>query len=54
MALTSCLPQGEQINEGFLDELYMLPEELPEELSASASLVADSQSSTSRQVHRNP
>lgn len=54
VALTSCLPQGEQINEGFLHELYLLPEELPEELSPSASLIADSQSSASRQVHRNP
>ncbi|NXQ46500.1 PIEZ1 protein, partial [Catharus fuscescens] len=49
VALTSCLPQGEQINEGFLHELYLLPEELPEELSPSASLIADSQSSASRQ-----
>ncbi|NXB52478.1 PIEZ1 protein, partial [Leucopsar rothschildi] len=49
VALTSCLPQGEEINERFPDELYVLPEEFPEELSPSASLAADSQSSTSRQ-----
>ncbi|XP_032925871.1 piezo-type mechanosensitive ion channel component 1 [Catharus ustulatus] len=29
------LANGEQINEGFLHELYLLPEELPEELSPS-------------------
>ncbi|NXO76008.1 PIEZ1 protein, partial [Sitta europaea] len=41
------LAKGEEINEEFPDELYeLLPEELPQ--------AADCQSSTSRQVHRNP
>ncbi|NXD39026.1 PIEZ1 protein, partial [Copsychus sechellarum] len=48
----SCLPQGEQISEGFPDELYVLPEEFPGEPSPPASLAADSQSSASRQCHR--
>ncbi|NXR24211.1 PIEZ1 protein, partial [Cinclus mexicanus] len=43
------LAKGEEINEGFPDELYMPPEEFPEELSLSTSLAAHSQSSTSRQ-----
>ncbi|NXU06310.1 PIEZ1 protein, partial [Buphagus erythrorhynchus] len=43
------LARGEGIDERFPDELYVLPEEFPEELSPSASLAADSQSSTSRQ-----
>ncbi|KAL2300110.1 LOW QUALITY PROTEIN: hypothetical protein Nmel_012070 [Mimus melanotis] len=44
------LARGEEINERFPDELYVLPEEFLEELSLSASLTADSQSNTSRQV----
>ncbi|NXM91902.1 PIEZ1 protein, partial [Oenanthe oenanthe] len=43
------LAKGEEINEGFPDELYVLPEELPGELSPSSSSAADSQSSASRQ-----
>lgn len=55
MVLTSCLPQGEEINHEFPDELYELPpEELQEELNPPGSLAAESQSGTSRQVHRNP
>ncbi|XP_056356457.1 piezo-type mechanosensitive ion channel component 1 isoform X1 [Oenanthe melanoleuca] len=41
------LAKGEEINEGFPDELYVLPEELPGELSPSSSSAADSQSSAS-------
>ncbi|NXX36424.1 PIEZ1 protein, partial [Nicator chloris] len=49
------LAKGEEINHGFPDELYELPpEEFPQELSPRVSLVADSQSRTSRQVHRYP
>ncbi|NWX37582.1 PIEZ1 protein, partial [Notiomystis cincta] len=49
------LAKGEEINSEFPDELYMLlPEEFPQELSPPSSLAADSQSGTSRQVHRSP
>ncbi|XP_062356270.1 piezo-type mechanosensitive ion channel component 1 [Cinclus cinclus] len=41
------LAKGEEINEGFPDELYMPPEEFSEELSLSTFLAAHSQSSTS-------
>ncbi|NXU68670.1 PIEZ1 protein, partial [Horornis vulcanius] len=55
VALTSCLPQGEEINHEFPDELYELPlEEFAQELSRPSSLAAESQSGTSRQVHRYP
>ncbi|NXR43064.1 PIEZ1 protein, partial [Zosterops hypoxanthus] len=49
------LAKGEEINHEFPDELYELPpEELQEELNPPGSLAAESQSGTSRQVHRNP
>lgn len=55
MALTPCLPQGEEINHEFPDELYVLPpEEIPQEPSPPGALAADSQSGASRQVHRDP
>ncbi|NXA93661.1 PIEZ1 protein, partial [Melanocharis versteri] len=53
VALTPCLPQGEEINSEFPDELYGLPpEEFQQEQSLPSSLAADSQSSTSRQCPR--
>ncbi|NXA64137.1 PIEZ1 protein, partial [Mohoua ochrocephala] len=53
--LAQRLARGEEINHEFPDELYVLPpEELPQEPSPPGSLAADSQSSTSRQVHRYP
>ncbi|NXD01708.1 PIEZ1 protein, partial [Certhia familiaris] len=49
------LARGEEINQEFPDELYELSqEEFAQELSQPGSLAADSQSGTSRQVHRNP
>ncbi|NWW69149.1 PIEZ1 protein, partial [Ifrita kowaldi] len=55
VALTPCLLQGEEINHEFPDELYVVPpEEIPQEPSPPGALAADSQSSTSRQVHRYP
>ncbi|NXR44453.1 PIEZ1 protein, partial [Hippolais icterina] len=49
------LAKGEEINPEFPDELYELPpEEIPQELSPPSSLAAESQSGTSRQVHRYP
>ncbi|NWZ10263.1 PIEZ1 protein, partial [Agelaius phoeniceus] len=56
VALTSCLPQGEQINEEeFPNELYELPpEELLQEPSPPGSLAAVSLIRASRQVHRYP
>ncbi|NXH37902.1 PIEZ1 protein, partial [Dicaeum eximium] len=49
------LAKGEEINEEFPDELYEPPpEQLPQELSPPSGLAADSQSATSRQVHRYP
>ncbi|NXO13057.1 PIEZ1 protein, partial [Oriolus oriolus] len=54
--LAQRLARGEQINQGFPDELYVRPpqEESPQEPSLPGFLAADSQSSTSRQVHRYP
>ncbi|NXS86111.1 PIEZ1 protein, partial [Erpornis zantholeuca] len=54
--LAQRLARGQEINQEFPDELYVLPseEESPQELSPPSSLAADSQSSTSRQVHRYP
>ncbi|NXU37468.1 PIEZ1 protein, partial [Drymodes brunneopygia] len=49
------LAKGEEINREFPDELYELPpEEFPQEPSRPGSVAADSQSGTSRQVHRYP
>ncbi|NWY65742.1 PIEZ1 protein, partial [Erithacus rubecula] len=47
--LAERLAKGEEINEGFPDELYVLPQELPGEPSSSSSSATDSQSSASRQ-----
>ncbi|NWV90377.1 PIEZ1 protein, partial [Machaerirhynchus nigripectus] len=55
--LAQRLARGEEINHQFPDELYVLPppeEESPQEPGPPSSLAADSQSSTSRQVHRCP
>ncbi|NXX72556.1 PIEZ1 protein, partial [Spizella passerina] len=56
VALTSCLPQGEEINEEeFPNELYELPaEELLQEPSPPPSVAAASLLRASRQVHRDP
>ncbi|NXM39819.1 PIEZ1 protein, partial [Gymnorhina tibicen] len=57
VALTPCLPQGQEINQQFPDELYGLPppeEGSPREPGSPSSLAVDSRSSTSRQVHRCP
>ncbi|NXK64857.1 PIEZ1 protein, partial [Sylvietta virens] len=55
LALTPCLPQGEEINDEFPDELYELPpEQFLQERSLHGSLAADLSSTTSRQVHRYP
>ncbi|NWY37690.1 PIEZ1 protein, partial [Sylvia atricapilla] len=49
------LAKGEEINHNFPDELYELPpEEFQQELDLPGPLAADSQSRTSRQVHRSP
>ncbi|NWW38409.1 PIEZ1 protein, partial [Panurus biarmicus] len=49
------LAKGEEINYEFPDELYEVPpEDFQQELSPPGSLAADSQSGTSRQVHRYP
>ncbi|NXI23308.1 PIEZ1 protein, partial [Sterrhoptilus dennistouni] len=49
------LAKGEEINHEFPDELYELPpEEFQEEPNPPGSLAAESQSGTSRQVHRYP
>ncbi|NXB13601.1 PIEZ1 protein, partial [Rhagologus leucostigma] len=54
--LAQRLARGEEINQQFPDELYVLPppEESPQEPGLPGSLAADSQSNTSRQVHRYP
>ncbi|NXH24512.1 PIEZ1 protein, partial [Myiagra hebetior] len=53
--LAQRLARGEEINHEFPDELYVLPqEELLQEPSLPGALATDSQSSTSRQVHRDP
>ncbi|NWV62253.1 PIEZ1 protein, partial [Malurus elegans] len=49
------LAKGEEINPEFPDELYVLtPEGSPQDLSSRSSLVVDSPSGASRQVHRYP
>ncbi|NXM54107.1 PIEZ1 protein, partial [Illadopsis cleaveri] len=49
------LAKGEEINHEFPDELYELPPvEFQQELSVPGPLAAESQSGTSRQVHRYP
>ncbi|NXJ26555.1 PIEZ1 protein, partial [Dicrurus megarhynchus] len=53
--LAQRLARGEEINHEFPDELYVLPpEDFPQEPSPPGALAADSQSGTSRQVHRDP
>ncbi|NXE01721.1 PIEZ1 protein, partial [Chaetorhynchus papuensis] len=55
--LAQRLARGEEINHEFPDELYVLPpeeEQLPQEPSLPGALAVDSQSGTSRQVHRHP
>ncbi|NWU24725.1 PIEZ1 protein, partial [Dyaphorophyia castanea] len=54
--LAQRLARGEEINQQFPDELYVLPplEEPPQEPGLPGSLAADSQSNASRQVHRYP
>ncbi|NXU18297.1 PIEZ1 protein, partial [Pardalotus punctatus] len=53
--LAQRLARGEKMNPEFPDELYVLPsEEFLQESRPPSSLAADSQSSASRQVHRNP
>ncbi|NXC11297.1 PIEZ1 protein, partial [Orthonyx spaldingii] len=55
VGLTPRLPQGEEINREFPDELYLeSQEEFPQEPSPPGPLAADSQSDAPRQVHRYP